>query len=138
MVSSGVTGFRLNTSHLSLPQLHSWLDRLSQFLPSRAPHLSVVLDLQGSKWRLGSFSSFKLSTGSDHRAGSRRFHQSAQYPARTTPRFLPGARYPGSAPFPTLSRDLALNDARVLLQVTSIHPQSITARVVQGGLHRPQ
>jgi pyruvate kinase len=53
MSSAGVTGFRLNTSHLTLLQLYSWLEKLHPFLASSG--LKLVLDLQGSKWRLGSF-----------------------------------------------------------------------------------
>ena len=34
MVSAGVTGFRLNTSHLTQAQLASWLEELQPFLDS--------------------------------------------------------------------------------------------------------
>ena len=53
MLAAGVTGFRLNTSHLSLEQLQDWLERLDPFLSSLESRPHLVLDLQGSKWRLG-------------------------------------------------------------------------------------
>ena len=32
MLDAGATAFRLNTSHLTLPQLQQWLDQLTPFL----------------------------------------------------------------------------------------------------------
>ena len=55
MLDAGVTAFRLNTSHLTLPQLQQWLAQLTPFLMARNPVPPLVLDLQGSKWRLGDF-----------------------------------------------------------------------------------
>ena len=65
MLDAGVTGFRLNTSHLSFPQLHAWIDRLGVFLASQNPRPPLVLDLQGSKWRLGRFPACDLSSGQE-------------------------------------------------------------------------
>jgi pyruvate kinase len=44
---------RLNTSHLSLEQLAAWLERLEKFTDRLEAPPTLVLDLQGSKWRLG-------------------------------------------------------------------------------------
>ena len=55
MLDAGATAFRLNTSHLTLAQLQHWLDRLTPFLSALNPVPALVLDLQGSKWRLGEF-----------------------------------------------------------------------------------
>ena len=63
MLSAGVTAFRLNTSHLELKQLLMWLERLTPFLPTQEPPPALVLDLQGSKWRLGQFASLELVEG---------------------------------------------------------------------------
>src|SRR5512138_1705711 len=59
LTAAGATAFRLNTSHLSRDDLERWLDRLSG--PSVPPPL--VLDLQGSKWRLGQLPTFSLREG---------------------------------------------------------------------------
>ena len=63
MLAAGVTGFRLNTSHLSLPQLEAWVERLGAFLATQDPPPPLVLDLQGSKWRLGQFPACELTEG---------------------------------------------------------------------------
>src|SRR5512139_539982 len=63
MLAAGVTAFRLNTSHLSPARLRQWLERLGTFVAGRRPQPSIVLDLQGSKWRLGEFGAFELARG---------------------------------------------------------------------------
>ena len=63
MLSAGATAFRLNTSHLTLEQLWAWLERLESFLRARQPRPALVLDLQGSKWRLGQFTPLELVEG---------------------------------------------------------------------------
>src|SRR5512144_1313353 len=73
LLAAGATAFRLNTSHLSLEQLSAWLEKLEAFrhsltagqasLPAGQARLPIVLDLQGSKWRLGSFPTFTLVEG---------------------------------------------------------------------------
>ena len=64
LIGAGATGFRLNTSHLSLAQLHTWLERLTPFLAAQAAPIPLTLDLQGSKWRLGDFSAAAWWKGS--------------------------------------------------------------------------
>lgn len=125
MLAAGVTGFRLNTSHLSIPQLHCWLDRLGAFMAARNLKLPLILDLQGSKWRLGDFSPFVLSPGqpvtlvcavsTDH------------------PQQLP-------VPHPDFFRaalestgEITLDDARIDLWIESVSSDSLCARVVKGG-----
>ena len=63
MLSAGVSAFRINTSHLSLSQLHSWLGKIQAFLSDFGLQPPLVLDLQGSKWRLGQFTTFELRDG---------------------------------------------------------------------------
>ncbi len=130
MAAAGVTGFRLNTSHLSLPELHAWVEQLSDFLPSQVPGAPLVLDLQGSKWRLGSFSPFEL----------RQEQMVELIYADATDR-------PGVLPVPHMdlfqaaglsSADLVLNDARIHLRLEKISSEALVARVVQGGLIAPR
>ena len=61
MLDAGVTAFRLNTSHLTWPQLEQWLNQLKPFRASIDPYPPLILDLQGSKWRLGNFTTFTLN-----------------------------------------------------------------------------
>jgi len=63
MLAAGGTGFRLNTSHLSVSRLNEWIDRLCVFLAARNPRPPLILDLQGSKWRLGQFPACELAPG---------------------------------------------------------------------------
>ncbi len=53
LVEAGATGFRLNCSHLSLPELSSWLLKLEKAFNKMKIVLPVWLDLQGAKLRVG-------------------------------------------------------------------------------------
>jgi pyruvate kinase len=130
MLAAGASAFRLNTSHLSLPELDAWLGRLEGFLTPIKPTPSLVLDLQGSKWRLGSFDPFELIE--DQRV-------ELHYTAST--------RDPGILPVPhpdfflaaSLSNgQIALNDARARLAVETSGPGWLRARVVRGGEIAPR
>ncbi|MFA5028675.1 MAG: pyruvate kinase, partial [Candidatus Methylomirabilota bacterium] len=126
MLAAGATGFRLNTSHLTLDDLAGWLTRLSAFLPRRDhPSPSLVLDLQGSKWRLGRFPTAELVVG---------------HPVELT--LAEAADRPGLLPVPhgdffraaaISGAELLLNDAKIRLAVESLRGGSLSARVLQGG-----
>lgn len=121
MLQAGVTAFRLNTSHLSVPEVEDWLARLKPTLQ----HASLVLDLQGSKWRLGDFSPFDLQEGRVVRL----------ILAENSPQ-------PGVLPVPHLdffnaanssNGEIALNDARQRLRIERQGIGELTARVTLGG-----
>jgi pyruvate kinase len=123
MLIAGATGFRLNTSHLSLEQLAQWMERLEHFLSGR--DVPVVLDLQGSKWRLGQFEGREVAAGD-----------------RVTLVLGGHAQHVGDIPVPhtdffaaAIQSDGAviLNDAKVRLQVEHTEADRIMARVVQAG-----
>ncbi len=130
MLDAGATGFRLNTSHLSLEQLHGWLGRLDAFfstsserpLPTRPP---LALDLQGSKWRLGQFAAFDLREGQRielvHAADSQRENV---LPVPHADFFRAAAVSDGK---------IVLNDARILLEVEALDGEQMRARVTRGG-----
>ena len=63
MIAAGTTAFRLNTSHLSIDQLADWMHHIRNFRQETGLTVPLVLDLQGSKWRLGDFPTFTLSPG---------------------------------------------------------------------------
>ncbi len=125
MISAGVTGFRLNTSHLSLEQLQDWLGRISRFYEATGASLPVVLDLQGSKWRVGDFPAFDLAPGELVRL----FFGKASRQAGVLP--VPHADFFRAAS--AASRVILLNDAKIRLEVQSLGENELTARVVQGG-----
>jgi pyruvate kinase len=130
MLSAGVTGFRLNTSHLSLDELDAWLERLQPFLDSITPRPALTLDLQGSKWRLGHFPPFTLRRGQ---------RVTLTLAAETsTPACLP-VPHPDFFQAAALSSPkLALDDARLLLCVEQCEANYMTARVVQAGRILPR
>lgn len=129
MLSSGVTAFRLNTSHLSLVQLQDWLDRLTPSFSSLEARPSLVLDLQGSKWRLGQFAPFELEAGQ----AIELIYASTSDLQNVLP--VPHLDFFNAAPHS--SRELVLNDARILLQVVSAGQGSINARILRGGRITP-
>jgi pyruvate kinase len=129
MRSAGATAFRLNTSHLSLVQLQAWLGRLIPFLSSLETMHFLVLDLQGSKWRLGQIAPFSLVDGQIIRlifAASSNQRDTLPVPHQD---FFKAASVSG--------RELVLNDARIHLWVESAGQGWIKARVLRGGLISP-
>jgi pyruvate kinase len=120
MRKAGVQQFRLNTSHLSIGQTMTWLEQLHSRM-SRP----LVLDLQGSKWRLGTLPSLNLNYGdrvelvlkerSDHANQIPVPHQD----------FFKAARISG--------KEIVLNDARVIIEIESVSDESIWTRTLQSG-----
>jgi pyruvate kinase len=126
MLAAGATAFRLNTSHLELSQLWAWLEQLEPFLSARQPRLTLALDLQGSKWRLGQFAPVELEEGQTiELVFSPSTDQSDRLP-------VPHADFFQAAP--RSSPELRLNDAKVHLRVELIADDHLRARVTRGGL----
>lgn len=130
MLAAGVTAFRLNTSHLSLPQLRHWLDRLRACLGGLTPQPPIVLDLQGSKWRLGDFGASQLTSGQHVRLVC-----------------AVSADQPGVLPVPhrdffraaaMSSGEIALDDAKLRLVLESQDADALHARVTEGGVILPR
>jgi pyruvate kinase len=120
MLAAGVTGFRLNTSHLTQAQLEGWLTRLDAF----GADVPVVLDLQGSKWRLGEFPACTLTEG----------ERVELIYAETTdrPNVLPVPHSDFFRAAAVSSGEVVLNDARVRLQIESATADTMTAKVMIG------
>lgn len=125
MLTAGVTAFRINTSHLSLSQLLQWLERLDPLISSGFSNIPVVLDLQGSKWRLGIFSPFETRENQPLRLV---YGNTTQAPD-TLP--VPHQDFFEAAQFS--NGRILLDDARILLVMESSADDTITARVLQSG-----
>lgn len=125
MIAAGATAFRLNSSHLSVEQTSAWVERLRMFYEQMGRFLPVVIDLQGSKWRLGQIDASELAA--DQRV------RLIQAETSETADVLPVPHADFFAAAPKSSRLIRLNDAKVLLEIETIDPDSIQARVVQGG-----
>jgi pyruvate kinase len=125
MLSAGVTGFRLNISHLTEDQVHLWIEKFLAFYASTGLRIPLVLDLQGSKWRLGQFKTCVL----EESQVVQMVHAASTQQAQELP--VPHADFFWSAS--NARGDIYLNDAKVHLTVLSVEAESIRARVVRGG-----
>ncbi len=125
MTAAGATQFRLNSSHLSVPQVVEMVESLRGFFSKRRTTIPVVIDLQGSKWRLGNFAPVEVAEGNEV---TLELAESSDG-AGVLP--LPHADFFTAAP--QSSREIRLNDAKVVLKIVEIKGNSILATVVQGG-----
>ncbi len=125
MLAAGATAFRLNTSHLSLDQLQAWLAKLDPFLTALDPRPPLVLDLQGSKWRLGQFKAFELGDGQRV--------ELVNAAAADRPGVLPVPHADFFRAAPVSSGKIVLNDAKILLETETNEPGLLRARVTRGG-----
>jgi pyruvate kinase len=125
LLASGATGFRLNTSHLTIPELLGWLERLAPFTRIAAPAVVIVLDLQGSKWRLGRFPAEALAEGQVVELVCAETSPTARVLPVPHPDFFQAA--------PLSSGEIVLNDAKIRLALEMAGETRLTARVVQGG-----
>lgn len=124
MLAAGASGFRLNTSHLTLAALEQWLESLLPFLAAREPRPALALDLQGSKWRLGRF------TPAEPAPGERLELILAAEAGGAGVLPVPHADFFRAA---AGGGEISLNDARVRLQIEAAGAERLLARVVQGG-----
>jgi pyruvate kinase len=125
MIDAGATAFRLNTSHLTLTQFQQRLDQLTPFLSAHNPVPLLVLDLQGSKWRLGEFAGRVLEPGQSL--------ELVYAPSSDRAHTLPVPHLDFFQAAPLSSAEIVLNDAKIRLVREAIGPEQIRARVVRGG-----
>jgi pyruvate kinase len=129
MLSAGATAFRLNTSHLTISQLNFWLDAYQAFIATLKTRPPLVLDLQGSKWRLGHFRTYELMEGQMiDLVDADSTNQAYTLPV-PHPDFFAAAA--------TSSDEIVLNDARIVLKVELRSESSLRTIVVKGGKISP-
>ncbi len=56
MLSDGLTGFRLNLSHTTLPQCADWINNLHKAEDSCGKKAELIIDMRGSEIRIGTLS----------------------------------------------------------------------------------
>lgn len=137
LLAAGADAFRLNTSHMNLATLEGWLGELIAFHRRLAAGEAggaappVILDLQASKWRIGSIPRIELPAGQKVELvaggidGEQRQSSAAVVIPVPHPDFFTAARSSGG--------EIALNDAKVMLRIESMDSERIVARVERGG-----
>jgi pyruvate kinase len=125
MIAAGATALRINTSHLSVEEVTRWLSDTADISARGQDKLPIVLDLQGSKWRLGECSPVVFSKGEQvflaHSAVS---SQSGELPVPHADFFRAADMSDGR---------ILLNDAKVALKVERSEPHRLEAVVTRGG-----
>ena len=149
LLEVGATAFRLNTAHFPLETLQIWLSRIARFLEDsgsgggrplqRGDSLPddlfpVVLDLQASKWRIGTVQPAKLDTGASVQLVLGTAEDSDLDTAGSGSAVLP-IPHPDffTAAQTAVGGEIAVNDAKVMLQVERVGEQRVSARVLKGG-----
>jgi len=127
LLAAGSTALRINTSHLSVEELDEWMGaiRTQTMAAGGASSIPIVLDLQGSKWRLGKCGARTLSRG------GRVVLVHAPVTSKPSELPVPHADFFRSAAFS--DGTLLLNDAKVILEVERAEPHQIEAIVASGG-----
>jgi pyruvate kinase len=125
MIKTGISAFRLNTSHMSPRELDQWLDKLVPVLASQDRSISLILDLQGSKWRLGECKTRMTLVGEQIELT---MSSTSDHPRQIS---VPHADFFKAAPLS--DGRILLNDARVELSIDSISEQTIQTRVIKAG-----
>ncbi len=129
MVAAGTGSFRLNSSHLTVEEVEEWLSRLAaEFGPAQMP--TIVIDLQGSKWRLGLLSECHLEAGESVSLVLQDADSAANVPS---PHTLPVPHPDFFVAAERSSGIVRINDGRVHLAIDSVSESRMEARVLQGG-----
>mgnify|MGYP001113217749 CR=1 FL=1 len=125
MLAVGVSAFRLNTSHLSLAELDSWLARFQNFFAGQKSRVPLVLDLQGSKWRLGTFEPRQLAAGQRLKlVHAAELDREGVLPVPHEDFFIAASHS---------TAEIVLNDAKVRLRLESAGQKRVEAVVTQAG-----
>jgi pyruvate kinase len=125
LLGAGADVFRLNTSHLSLDELAGWLERYNTFQARLGKEIPLVLDLQGSKWRLGRLPSQVLTPGQEIELVLADQVQS--------PGILPVPHVDFFLAAENSSSQIVLNDARIRLKILKTNQAALLAEVILGG-----
>ena len=115
--------FRLNTSHMDADILTEWVLKLEQIFKSTGRSIPVVIDLQGSKMRIGKYPEIKL------------------LPKYVSLVFEEASLFPEEIPVPhkplfnalNIGDILFLNDARISIEITKLSNNKANAVVLTNG-----
>ena len=117
MFEAGMTGMRLNLSHITLHDAAEEVENLHRAAGKCGLKADLLIDMQGPELRIGSLDRpLPLFDGQEVTLGL----GGIPIPALALPFLLPG-------------QELLLDDGKLLLQVTGNHGQSAAASVLRGG-----
>ena len=119
LFAAGMTGVRLNLSHVGLGRAAEQIEHLHAAARSRGVTPQLLIDMQGPELRVGALPApLKLAAGASVRLG-----RDVPLPAAVLPRLTPG-------------QEVLLDDGKLLLRVTEALPDGALARVERGGVLR--
>ena len=118
MFTVGMTGVRLNLSHVTLRHAASQIEALHAAASDAGKTAQLLIDMQGPELRLGTLEApLTLEDGSLCTLGA----GGLPVPALILPALAPG-------------QQLLLDDGKLLLEIASASPDSAKARILRGGL----
>lgn len=123
MFAHGMTGVRLNLSHVSLVQCSQWLEYFQKAAQAEGIVPKLLIDLQGPELRLGEFEIFELQEDDTIILGENGI---------TVPKII----FEGIE----IGQQILLDDGKLLLEVENIEQQinRLHCRVVRGGILNPR
>ena len=115
--------FRLNTSHLDEISLEDWLSKLSSIFEKNQSTIPVVIDLQGSKMRIGQYPTVKSLP-----------KELSLIFAKTSDN-IENIPVPHEVFFKTLKQGdtVSLNDAKILIKIKEVTKNKAKAITLQNG-----
>ena len=117
MLDAGMTGVRLNLSHITLPEAAKETEALHEAAVRCGVRAKLLIDMQGPELRIGALAhSLTLCEGESVTLGA----GGIPVPALVLPCLVPGAQ-------------LLLDDGKLLLKVTAADGASARADVIRGG-----
>ena len=117
MLDAGMTGVRLNLSHITLPEAAAEIEALRAAEAQCGVKARLLIDMQGPELRIGALARpLLLSEGETVTLGA----GGIPVPALVLPCLVPGA-------------SVLLDDGKLLLEVTASSGRSAEARVMRGG-----
>jgi len=124
LARAGATQFRVNASHLSTGDLQEYIQRAQR----NAPGVSIVVDLQGAKMRLGDFEPRPVTQAEQLRLVLAASSSTPEVPL------------PHPAAFRSLERGdtISIDDGRIQGIVRDVEPERITCELQNSGLLQPR
>lgn len=120
LFAAGMTGVRLNLSHVGLPGAAEQIEHLHAAARRRGIVPQLLIDMQGPELRVGSLPEpLALETGAEVRLGA----GGVPLPPEVLPHLVPG-------------QEVLLDDGKLLLRVRGAFPGGALARVEWGGVLR--